>query len=321
MKNLLALALLTGSLLAADFAVAQEPVKSKEEKKKQKEREKKRKKLVKEYKKTPGGLYYKFYTQNEKGLKPKVDDFVTVNMIYKDENDTLVFDSRTIQEKMEFPLAPSTFKGSFEEALMMMAEGDSASFLINGDSLYLKTFMMQELPPGMEKNSLLKFYVKLADIRTQEEVQKEQMEMYMQEMARIEQRKFAEPGEIAKYLKDNNITTQPTASGLYYIETKKGTGKKVEQGDVVRVHYKGMHLDGKVIESSEGEDPIEFTAGTGMVIPGWDEGLMLMSEGGKARLILPSSIAYGESGIGEGLVPPYSPLVFEVEVVEVVKEP
>jgi FKBP-type peptidyl-prolyl cis-trans isomerase len=315
MKNIRSILLLLTAILIAAPAFAQE--KTKEEKKAAKEKSKRRKKLAKGYKKTAQGLYYKFYKQDPKGVKPKVDDFVTINMLYKDEKDTVIFDSKMIGEKMEFPLSASTFKGSFEDALMMMAEGDSASFLINGDSLYLKTFALEELPQGIEPGSLLRFFVKLQDVRTREEVEKEQTELYMQEMAKLEQRKFAEPGEIAEYLKNNNITTAPTASGLYYVETVKGKGPKPEAGDTVRVHYTGRFLDGKVFDSSLDTEPIEFNVGIGMVIPGWDEGIQMMNEGGKAKLIIPSNLAYGEGGVGDGLIPPYTPLVFEVELVKV----
>lgn len=320
MKKVKIIAFLLAAVWLAVPAFAQEKEKEKSSKEDKKAKEKQRKKLVKGYKKTKEGLYYKFYTQTKGGVKPKTDDFVTVNMIYKNEQDTTIFDSKLVGEKMEFPLMPSTFKGSFEDALMMMSKGDSASFWINGDSLYLRTFGLEALPEGIKPSELLKFEVKLVNVRTKEEVQKEQMEQYAQEMAKIEQRKFAEPGEIAQYLKDNNITTQPTASGLYYIETKKGTGSKVEAGDTVQVHYTGMFLDGKPFDSSIGGAPIEFPVGVGMVIPGWDEGLQLMNEGGKAKFLIPSALAYGESGVGEGLIPSYTPLVFEVEVVKVMKK-
>lgn len=315
MRKIRAIFLLLAVFLMAAPAPAQE--KAKDDKKAAKAKAKKRKQLVKGYKKTPEGLYYKFYKQNKNGVKPKVDDFVTIHMLYKDEQDTIIFDSKMIGEKMEFPLSPSTFKGSFEDALMMMAEGDSASFLINGDSLYLKTFALEQLPQGIEPNSLLKFEVKLQDVRTREEVEKEQFELYMQEMAKLEQRKFAEPGEIAEYLKNNNIKIPPTSTGLYYVETEKGRGPKPDAGDTVVVHYTGMFLDGKVFDSSIDEGPIEFPVGIGMVIPGWDEGLQLMNEGGKAMFIIPSSLAYGEGGVGEGLIPPYTPLVFEVHLVQI----
>ena len=96
------------------------------------------------YKKDATGLYYKFYNQNDKGQHPKEGDFVSVRMLYKNSKDSVLFNSKKFSRDstgaIRFPLAKSTFQGSFEDALSMMAVGDSASFLINADSLYLKTF-------------------------------------------------------------------------------------------------------------------------------------------------------------------------------------
>src|SRR5690606_41165435 len=122
---------------------------------------------------------------------------------------------------------------------------------------------------------------------------------------------------LEKYIAENNIKTKPTESGVYYIETKKGTGKKPSATDVVRVNYTGKLLDGTTFDSNEGQEPIEFPLNR--VIPGWTEGLQLMREGGKAKLILPSSMAYGPRGGGP--IPPFSPLVFDVELLEVKDAP
>jgi FKBP-type peptidyl-prolyl cis-trans isomerase len=108
-----------------------------------------------------------------------------------------------------------------------------------------------------------------------------------------------------------------TASGLEYIEVEAGTGAPAVAGKVVRVHYTGKFPDGKVFDSSipRGE-PIEFPLGAGRVIKGWDEGIALMKVGGKAQLVIPPELAYGERGAG-GVIPPNATLVFDVELVEV----
>ena len=110
---------------------------------------------------------------------------------------------------------------------------------------------------------------------------------------------------------------EKTASGLYYKITEKGNGKKPKKGDQVAVHYTGMLLDGKVFDSSlyRGQ-PLNFAVGIGQVIEGWDEGILLLNEGDKARLVIPSDLAYGSQGAG-GVIPPNAALVFDVELVRV----
>ena len=118
------------------------------------------------------------------------------------------------------------------------------------------------------------------------------------------------------YIEAEGITTEPTASGLYYIETKEGTGVQATAGNVVHVHYQGQFLNGQIFDSSyERQAPIIFTLGTGAVIAGWDEAIALMKEGGTAKLVIPSGIAYGATGSGS--VPAYTTLVFYVELVDV----
>jgi FKBP-type peptidyl-prolyl cis-trans isomerase len=108
-----------------------------------------------------------------------------------------------------------------------------------------------------------------------------------------------------------------TTSGLEYIEVEAGTGAQAEAGKTVAVHYTGKFQDGKVFDSSipRGE-PIEFPLGKGRVIKGWDEGIARMKAGGKAQLIIPPDLAYGERGAG-GVIPPNATLVFDVELVSV----
>jgi peptidylprolyl isomerase len=115
-----------------------------------------------------------------------------------------------------------------------------------------------------------------------------------------------QPGE------QNAVTT---ASGLKYVVVEEGTGATPKPGDLVRVHYAGTLEDGTKFDSSyDRGEPIEFILGRGQVIPGWDEGIGLMKVGGKARLIIPPDLAYGEQGAG-GVIPPNATLNFDVELV------
>ena len=108
-----------------------------------------------------------------------------------------------------------------------------------------------------------------------------------------------------------------TSSGLEYIEVEAGTGEQAVAGKTVGVHYTGKFPDGKVFDSSISRgQPIEFQLGRGNVIKGWDEGIALMKVGGKAQLIIPPALGYGERGAG-GVIPPNATLVFDVELVDV----
>jgi len=118
-----------------------------------------------------------------------------------------------------------------------------------------------------------------------------------------------------KILKDLSKGFSKTSSGLLYKLEKENNSHKPSNGNKVKVHYKGMLLDGTVFDSSfKRNQPIEFTLGVGQVIKGWDEGISLLGIGDKASFIIPSDLAYGASGAG-GVIPPNATLVFEVELI------
>lgn len=111
--------------------------------------------------------------------------------------------------------------------------------------------------------------------------------------------------------------TEQTASGIRYIIQKQGTGDKPARGKNVSVHYTGKLLNGTVFDDSKlrGE-PIEFQAGTGRVIPGWDETIMDMKIGEKRLAVIPPELAYGDREIA-GVIPANSFLIFEMELIEI----
>ena len=108
-----------------------------------------------------------------------------------------------------------------------------------------------------------------------------------------------------------------TESGLHYKHIQKGDGAKANKGQTVAVHYKGMLPDGSEFDNSyKRGNPIEFPIGTGQVIEGWDEGILLLNKGDKARFVIPSHLAYGEAGAG-GVIPPNATLIFDVELMDI----
>ena len=110
---------------------------------------------------------------------------------------------------------------------------------------------------------------------------------------------------------------QETTSGLQYEVITMGTGEKPLPTDMVKVHYTGMLLDSTKFDSSvDRGEPATF--GVNQVIQGWQEGIQLMPVGSKFKFYIPYELAYGEQGTGP--IPPYSTLVFDVELLEIVKQ-
>jgi FKBP-type peptidyl-prolyl cis-trans isomerase len=124
----------------------------------------------------------------------------------------------------------------------------------------------------------------------------------------------------ALFLKENGDRegVKTTASGLQYEVLKGGEGKKPGPQALVRVNYEGKLADGVVFDSTwERGEPAEIPLNR--VIPGWAEGIQLMGVGDSYVFFIPSALAYGEEGAGE-VIPPNSPLVFRVELIEILDE-
>ncbi len=263
------------------------------------------------------GLHYKFFNHDENGTMVQDGDKLMLRyVISRQSNDSIILDSKEGSRDgsgfMEFFLRNSSFPGSFEDGMKMMAKGDSAEFIIRADSFFIKSYGLNELPKGFTANDYLKGVFKIKDIIPAKEVAEMQQKQMEAQKAEAERAMLEEKTLIEKYVAENKITVKPEVSGLYFVETKKGTGGSPSPEDMVTVNYVGKFLNGEVFDASEKHGgPATFALNR--VIPGWTEALQKMKKGGKANLLIPSSIAYGPGGNG---MPPYAPLFFEVELID-----
>jgi peptidylprolyl isomerase len=135
--------------------------------------------------------------------------------------------------------------------------------------------------------------------------------------ASLEKSRVKREADIAE-IEEKYPDTQKTASGLRYRITEEGRGVKPVSGQTVSVGYKGMFLSGQVFDASDMHGgPLEFRAGAGQIIPGWEEAVLDMRVGEKRLVIIPPELAYGEGGAGNGLIPGNTFLVFEMDLVAV----
>jgi FKBP-type peptidyl-prolyl cis-trans isomerase len=260
------------------------------------------------FKKNKTGFYYKYYVQNKNEAQPQNGDVVELFYTLR-TLDSVLIDNIPIYDM----IMESLFEGDVYEVLRNMHLGDSATFIMNGDTFF-HYFWGQPFP--FEQKELY-FDIKLNSITPKEQYEQQKAAQGLEYETMVEELRDAEEGLINDYIETNKIKVKPTNNGLYLVKIISGKGAAVKNGSKVKVHYTGTLLDGTVFDSSvERGEPIELVVGSGQVIPGWEEALMLMKGGDKAKVLIPSKLAYGSRGAGYA-IQPYTPLLFEMEVVAV----
>ncbi len=247
------------------------------------------------FEKGENGLLYKFHTKSGDTTHPKLNNLVFVNLRYY-LPDTVLFDSKDLKEELKFPMIKPMFRGDLYEGLKIMSPGDSMTIKVVADSFFMKTAMMKKLPDFVKPGTPMYFDVKLKKIQTQKAYDAE--------------KRFEEQKKLDDYIKKNKITQVPTASGLYFIPIKKGHGRKPVKGDICGVYLKVQTLDGTVLWDRT-DEMIDIEYGGSFDTKGLMEGLGLMHEGGKARLIVPSPIGVGATGRPPA-VEPYTTIIYDV---------
>lgn len=248
------------------------------------------------------GIYYQFYGDiHDTAAMPKTGDLVGVLFSLRAGDSTLI---PMMPNEM---LMDSVYPGDLFAAIRMMHVGDSATFVFDGKEFF-KNFMQEtEYPFGDDP---LYMDIKLFGHMAKADFERARAEYE----AEMREKEANEGAAILEYVQKNNIKVQPTEEGIYLITTKKGTGEQLKDMQTVKVHYTGKLLDGTVFDSSvERGEPYAVTLGSHSVIPGWEIALSKMHVGEKATVIIPSKLAYGERG--NYAIPPFSPLVFDLEVV------
>jgi FKBP-type peptidyl-prolyl cis-trans isomerase len=270
------------------------------------------------YDQTESGLYYKLISIGDGKRRPSIGSYLELGVTYRTEKDSVFLDSYSSNDlgRVILPFNHSSFPGSFEEGLSTMNEGDSMSFIVPAKPLFEK-FFKSSLPMFLDENSMVKIDVKLQAIFDKEQYLKE-INHYRE---LVEDRDIEEQRRLLAFL--DTVAPRPiqTGSGIYYTELRKGRGEAPQKGQQLQIHYVGSFLNGKIFESTyERGLPMEFTFGEqGQVIRGLEAAISLLKEGGKTKFIIPSHLAYGATGSSTGIVPPYTSVIYEIELLKLTK--
>ena len=271
------------------------------------------------YKTTDTGLKYNIHTDAD-GAVGTLGDMISLRMKVLNAKDSVLEDGFTYPTPIEFVLQKATYKGGLEEGLLLLSKGDSATFKVAVDSLFNEA-KGRKRPPFLEKGSMMSFIVKVIDIVPNKEFKKKRIDFAKAQLQKVLQmpavvkQGAADDLTLQNYFKKNNITPQKTVEGLYYTTETLGAGKQIMPGDSATLHYSGTLLtSGKEFDSSKKHGkPFTFNVGLGEVIPGWDLAVPLFKVGTKAKLFIPSTLAYGDRQAGQEILP-NSILVFDIEI-------
>jgi FKBP-type peptidyl-prolyl cis-trans isomerase FkpA len=261
------------------------------------------------YAKNDNGFYYKLIKIGDDTAQCHFNDYITADITYQTLKDSVFF-----RGQRKFRIVPADFKGSIDQCLTILKKGDSASFIISANNFFKKT-LSSDLPPFLKINDSIKINIEVEDIQTPESYMREK-EAFMKW---IEDFGEYEKTLIKQYIEESKLKVAPLKSGMYYLPLKKGDGPGVKVGDTVTFHYEGKFLNGKFFDSTrERKDPFQFVYGEQwQVIKGMEEAIGMMHQGEKALFIMPSELAFGENGSSSGIIPPFTSLIYEVELLSV----
>lgn len=262
------------------------------------------------------GFSFKHCLENKTAPKAKVGDILLGELEIR-QNDSVVLSSNFGSPDRLFRIE-SPKPGSLDEFLLNMHLGDSAIMIAPADSVtkYLSGFKARP-------NDKIYFYLKIHQIISQKELTEHDRQ--------VNAMYAAEDSVLREFVARKYPKAERKESGLYILKSSNGQKEKADFGDLVAVYYSVADTTGKVLDTNkeatarnagifnpnQAYKPFEFVLGDDGLIAGWTEAITYMGKGERCKVLIPSKIAYGEMGFGA--IAPYTPLIFDIELVKVEK--
>jgi FKBP-type peptidyl-prolyl cis-trans isomerase FkpA len=276
-----------------------------------------------DFKKTKSGMPYKIYSDN-KGPKLRTGEFVKIHYTVTVNNqgkDSILQSTRKQGAPFYMPINTDQAQPyDISEIVPMLRKGDSVVVVQAVD-----TFLRRSpvgAPPFFKKGGKLTTTMKVIDVFPNEQAaradeRKDRDDRFNSDKS-VQALLQKDVQTLQAYFQQRGIQAQKTPSGAYVEMLSSGTGPKIQSGDQVEVFYTGRTLEGKAFDSNvdtsfKHTQALPVKVGEGQTLRGFEDGLAQLKEGDKARIYIPSSLAYGAQGVPQIGIGPNAILVFDVE--------
>jgi len=261
------------------------------------------------YKRLTSDIYFSLVQFDGNNKNVVAGDYVTIKIEYRTQKDSVFF-SGVRKIKINEP----TDATSIDHCFLKMNQGDSVSIILPAVKFFSNT-LKRSLPEFIPENEYMKMNIKLLEVQSEKEFQIEK-QLFLTWSVELSE---YENTLLRKFLKEEKPDIQAKPEGFYIIGMQDGNGRRPKKGDHIWVHYEGKFLNGKFFDGTyRSHEPVDFIYGTQLVlITGLEQALAYMSEGEKAMVILPSDLAFGGKGDEFGIIPPYTSLIYTLEIVKI----
>ncbi len=268
-------------------------------------------KSISSYSRHNNGFYYKLLAIGDQSKRSSTSTVSACQAVIKTQSDSIIFSTKGSANKPFYiPLNHISLAGG-KNLLLNSVAGDSLSFLIS-TQLFFRSYFDTITPVFCKNDSIVKFDVRITGFFT----------MHQYDSIRHEVKNLVDDTELKElklindYLLKNKKNTEPNNYGIYILESYKTTLEKVAVGKQIRLQYSGFFMDGNPLDN--GNQILEFTFGTpDQLVKGLNIVIGNLKKGETAKIILPSRLAFGELGSSNGSVPPYTPLVYNIKIIDI----